>query len=219
MTKVIEKKLENFSDRLNYALSTLNITQAELARAVGTSPQVINHLCKSASKKSGYAGDIADALNVSLEWLLYGAGPMRYEDDPILRSIKQQKHVAIINWSDIGNLISGKYRPTTTSHDKWLLTRAPVSDASFALVMNDNAMSPIFQRGSIVVSNPDSKPQDKYPVLAHIALSDEYLVRTLNSEDNTLNPPYEIGYTKIPLQKDDKIIGVVAEARWYLSES
>lgn len=67
---------ENFSERLNYALKVLRKkNQSWLQEQTGISMGLISNYCLGKNKADqGKAVNIADALNVSFEWLYAGVG-------------------------------------------------------------------------------------------------------------------------------------------------
>jgi transcriptional regulator with XRE-family HTH domain len=64
--------LGTLASRLRYARERKGLTQEELARAVGTSQQVINHIETGQTKKPRKIEDIANILGVSPAWLQFG---------------------------------------------------------------------------------------------------------------------------------------------------
>lgn len=66
--------METLGERLKHARELKGLTQEELHELSGVSQQTIGHLEKRRSKKSGFTGELASALGVSLAWLQSGAG-------------------------------------------------------------------------------------------------------------------------------------------------
>lgn len=64
--------LRTLAARLRYARERKGLTQEELARAVGTSQQVINHIEIGKTKKPRKIERIAQVLDVSPAWLQFG---------------------------------------------------------------------------------------------------------------------------------------------------
>lgn len=69
--------MKTFSDRLNAALDAENMSQAQLAEAVGLSQPAIQKLTSGKAKSSRKVVEIARALNVRPEWLSSGLSEMR----------------------------------------------------------------------------------------------------------------------------------------------
>jgi transcriptional regulator with XRE-family HTH domain len=64
----------NLGARIKEVRERLNISQPELSRKSGISQQALSNLEQRDSKTSEWAPHIADALGVSLRWLLTGSG-------------------------------------------------------------------------------------------------------------------------------------------------
>ena len=66
-----------FRDRLLFSLERAGITQTELARAIGATPQAVQHMVKRDKPfyRGGQATKMAAALDVSVSWLAYKEGP------------------------------------------------------------------------------------------------------------------------------------------------
>ena len=64
----------SFSKRLKQVIENKNISQAEAARLCGIAQQSMNYILKNDLKSSKLAPQIADALNINPEWLIYGEG-------------------------------------------------------------------------------------------------------------------------------------------------
>lgn len=81
--------METFAERLKWAIDKKGISQAEAARKSHISQQSMNYIIKSNLESSKLAPQIASALNVNPEWLIYGRG--KFEETkvyelPILNS-------------------------------------------------------------------------------------------------------------------------------------
>lgn len=64
----------SFSKRLKQVIESRSISQAEAARLCGIAQQSLNYILKNDLKSSKLAPQIADALNINSEWLIYGEG-------------------------------------------------------------------------------------------------------------------------------------------------
>lgn len=76
--------MKHFSDRLRYARTLRNLSQAELARASGLSQGAISSYETRARKATTGIIELAQALNVSPVWLSTGTGPMETSSDTAL---------------------------------------------------------------------------------------------------------------------------------------
>lgn len=85
--------LLTFGERVRYARRIRGLTQQSLSNLTGgeCTQGIINAIENRKAEKSKYAREIALALNVRLDWLLYGQGEMQITDADI-GSIEQQTH-------------------------------------------------------------------------------------------------------------------------------
>lgn len=66
--------MTTFAERLKSSLEKLSMSQTELARRCGVSQQSINYIVNKNLHESKLAPQIADVLQLNLEWLMYGIG-------------------------------------------------------------------------------------------------------------------------------------------------
>jgi len=71
--------VNTFADRLRFARTLRNFTQAELAQACGISQGAIANYESNARLFPKSIFRLASALKVSAHWLAEGVGPMEYE--------------------------------------------------------------------------------------------------------------------------------------------
>lgn len=67
--------MKTLAERLQVALNRRGISQAEAARKSGIAQQSINYIIKNRLTSSKLAPQIASAIGVNPEWLIYGRGP------------------------------------------------------------------------------------------------------------------------------------------------
>ncbi|MEO8401578.1 MAG: LexA family transcriptional regulator [Gammaproteobacteria bacterium] len=211
--------LETLSDRLVLALEMLNITQADLARKIQVKPQAINYLCKNKTKKSQLTYDIAEALNISGEWLANGVGLMNPEDDPHYKLINAQNRVPILAPNQVKPGLQEHFLSLKSNENisNWLLTTANTGKNGFAIIVQDKSMYPRFDQGTIIVVNPEKQHKDREFVLAYISSIDDVIFRQVefhNDGSVILYPINTAMYKQITLEKNDQIIGALVEARW-----
>ena len=213
-----ECRLEILSERLLYALKTLNVTQADLARRIGIKPQAIQYLCGSKAKKSSFTYEIADALDISSTWLGCGEGPMRPDENPEAQFIKSQKRIPLIEWKNIKSWTkNGVSNNNMSNHaQEWVLTTSDTGNNGYALRLHDKSMYPRFDQNTIAIINPDRVPKDKEFVVAYLKEIDDAVLRQYELDNNAtlLNPINTTMYKIINFTKHDEICGVMVEARW-----
>ena len=87
------KQVDEFKNRLLTAINYRNITQIELSQKSGIDKGSISHYLKGTYEaKLGKAQKLADALNVSVEWLMGADVPMLKEPKKVeLKEIKSSE--------------------------------------------------------------------------------------------------------------------------------
>ena len=77
-------------------------------------------------------------------------------------------------------------------------------------------MFPRFERGAIVIINPDITPKHRCFVLAYVAVINTFIFRQMLEDNNeTILQSYnEKDYGHIILSPQDKITGCLVESRW-----
>jgi len=210
-------KGKNLSERLSAALEELKISQAELARKIQVKPQVINYLCKNKTKASSLTYEIADALGINGEWLATGEGYMKNDDDPQFKLFNIQNRIPIISAESIKKSSSPPFQlPDQNNPMEWVLSSSTCGKNGFAFRLTDKSMYPRFDEKTIVIINPDKKPESNDFVLAYIKPIDDVLLRKIElSEDKPLLKPFNTSmYKDINIDTNTKIIGTLVEARW-----
>ncbi|MCX8049215.1 MAG: helix-turn-helix domain-containing protein [Methylohalobius sp.] len=99
------QRLKTLADRIQYGLAINHLSQSELARRVGLTPQAIQHLCSGKAQTTRYAAQIAHALGVRTDWLLTGQGPITSPTPPSpqssLEKLINTLHSAALSQEDI----------------------------------------------------------------------------------------------------------------------
>ncbi len=208
------EKLNTLSDRLSYALDRLGISQAELARRIKVKRQAVQYLCTSGTNKSKFAYDIAEALGISVDWLVASKGEMMLKESPEQRLLSEQKVVPILDWNQINAWLSHKLDKFTLAN--WTTIHEKLSDNSYALKLKDNSMFPRFDSETVIVIDPTISPTPPCFVVAYIKRMHDFVFRRLTKEDGKLMlyAYNETGYKQLPLLKEDKVLGCMVEAKW-----
>lgn len=160
---------------------------------------------KTASPRGQSLTAIADYFKVSINDLL---------NPHDLSSIgkNRQQRLPVLEWIDgyLENHQSALSNQTT-------VTDAKVSDASFALKMNDKSMELQFPQGAMLIFDPYKKPVDRCYALVHIKKEKMHFFRQLvcsGSEQylKALSADL-VGMPLRRLESGDKIVAVLAQAR------
>lgn len=209
--------LDSYSSRLKYAMKLREVSYAQIANAIGTARQSIRNLCvREDTKGSKLTIPIAEYLEINSEWLAHGKGSI---DKPnLLKAIDQNNYrvVPIINWEQALQLANGSFEATITPELPSVLCSSSLSDNCFALKINDNSMSPRFDKKTVIVIDPTVKPRDQSFVLAYIKKQKEIIFREYILENGIalLHPMNTALYKVVPFTNDDLLLGVMMESRW-----
>jgi len=195
--------MDNFSQRLQYALEITGTRKVELARKINVKPQVIQFLCNSTTQSSRYTFDIAEALNINVEWLALGKGNVLLD-----KSQKNTIQAPILDYQNLRDLFlhHKKLSEIVTLNKLPYLTD---KKTIFALEMLDSSMHPILQLNSyLFFDSEDIALKNESIYLIYANKYDSFLVREyLDSPDKYMAPRnYEL-FNKTLVNDDMLILG------------
>jgi SOS-response transcriptional repressor LexA len=150
--------MNSLGDRLKQSLEKADLTQVELAEKLGVSQQAVQFICSGRTKHSKHIGKIAEILNVTPEWLMFGSNNEVKEDT--------------LNYASIYKvpLYTIRELDTDQSPTRSVLCPFDHNKNTFALLIEGepnsaNAMHPSFGRaypvGSIVFADPEQSNRCK----------------------------------------------------------
>lgn len=202
-------KGETIGARIKRARETRRMSQLDLARQIGVPFQRVSEWERSVvSPSARYLGAIADALSVSLDWLLSGSGPME-------RPEKWEARFPISHVPVYGAVPGGPpYDPGDPDVIDLIGVPAEYSGRDvFGLVVKGDSMSPTLADGDRVLVARDVKPRDGLVVVVRLN-GGEYTVKRMRKQGNLLIlSPDNPGFQPLVLSGEDEheIIGVVVE--------
>jgi SOS-response transcriptional repressor LexA len=200
-----------------------NMKASDLAREVNLPPPTIHRLVtgKSTRPYKSSLEPIADYFSLNVEQLV-GEEPIQgiakqdeNDKSPSSASIQQ---VSLIPWNDLNNISTDMDKP----YEK-LPFLGRISNNGFATIINDSSMEPIFARGSLLIFDPEITPKDRNYVLVQLQDSNLFVFRQLLIDMDhkylkPLNPDLNAFKMRL-LNKEDKTIGVLIEARQIFAEN
>lgn len=141
-----------------------------LADEIGISKQALNYILAHASKKK-CVNEIALALSVSPEWLKTGKGSMTVSAEPrtdvhAIRVLPMQCIDGMAQSSEV------------------LLISAAYPASCFAVRLDNDSMEPLFPEGSLLIFDPEKKPNNKDFVLFSLAHAKQRYFRQYFKEGN-----------------------------------
>ena len=203
---------ETLSSRLLYALKRQKFSQSELARLIGVKPQIIQYLCTSSANKSKFAYEIATALGVNPNWLIAGKGPV-FDLSSMSNTTSNQPKVPLLDWN---NIIVWLNQESTHPQkaDKYIFVTNDQSTRNFAIRIADTSMIPRFEIGTVLIIDPELKPNINDFVVAKISHQEQPVIRQLILKGNQhfLSPINSTIYKEIELKTEDNILGIVRQA-------
>lgn len=201
----------SIGDRIKDARKDRSLSQVDLAKLVGvTQPAVANWESGIHDPRRLMLAKIADALNVSADWLASGARSLVEADThPAAAYIRRPiQHTPVIGFADAARLyddpeadphaVAGDYIPVTSGADRL-----------FALFVDDEAVDLAFPKGTLVVIDyADRLPADG--AFALFLIDGPPVIRRWRGRPQRLEPESaSSAYGPIYLDGPPKIIGCV----------
>ncbi|HHD2712166.1 TPA: LexA family protein [Klebsiella oxytoca] len=208
-------------DRIRARRVQLDITQQTLAKKLGVSRVSVTKWENGTTKPDGEnLHQLALALQVSSEWILYGEGDVVTDDTKVVPYLRPPIAIPIISAVQAGSWTDTYSSSRLTDVISWTQTTANVSDEAFGLVVRGESMTnphgiPSIPEGSIVIVEPHfGQIDDLYGkvVVAMIDGSTEATVKKLVWDSPfaylmPLNPAFK----PIPIDGNCRIIGKVVQ--------
>lgn len=208
------KKYSTLSEVLRRLLFERNMKAVDLAREVNIPQPTIHRLITGKSTRP-YASSlqpIADYFSITVEQLLGDAPLFDIAEKDKAPTKNQIKKIPIISWQTITQLEEAKQASTHS-----VSVTQDISSASFALIMPDSSMEPLFPRGTILIFNPELNPKDRCYALVKLHDKDIPIFRQLLIDmDHTylkpLNPDLS-SFQLRALSQEDVILACLHESR------
>lgn len=206
---LMAKKYLHLGKILKKLLFDKGMKPIDLAREVNIPASTIHRLItgKSTRPYKSSLKPIADFFSVSVEQL---TDEKFFTETKIESSDGTVMKIFIYEWQSLesNNLIKT---------NKTILTTNKISKKSFALIMPDTSMEPLFPRNSVLIFDPDTKPQDRSYILVKIHKSNSCVFRQLLINVNhkylkPLNPDLRSFKMKL-LETKDTFLGCLVESR------
>lgn len=195
--------MKTYTERLNYALKLRDKSQTDVANAIGTKPQAIQHLAKPAPGKkvrgSRHTPAIAGFLRIDAQWLATGEGatPSAY-DGSVEPGPDLKGRAPLISWVQAGcwEEIVDRFNPGEA--EEWLLVPRSCGPRTFALRVRGASMDNpggrySYSDGDIIFVDPDAPYENNSRVIARLEENKEATFKQLIIEGDrkylrALNP-------------------------------
>lgn len=225
-----------YAERLRWALDVSEMSQSDLAREIGVTPQSVQYLSASENNARGskHTNAIARATGVNAQWLETGLGPAVIEDkkkvdsNAVMVRLTTQR-VPVLSYVQAGDMTEAGCVDLSQVYDDYVTTDLELSEQAFALeIKGDSMVAPpgsgeeSFHEGDRIIVDCAVTPMPGDFVVAkngeHEATFKKYRPRGVDEQAREvfelvpLNPDY-------PTMRSDRqhvqIIGVMVEHRRY----
>lgn len=211
------KKYLNLGPILKKLLFERNISETDLANAVGLPQPTINRIVngKSTRPYESSLKPIADYFSITLPQLLGEKSLNKYENNDSSKHFsfynpqRKTDSLAFIPWLEMEFYNKKEFSKSIPFYGE-------ISDKSFATIMPNNSMEPLIKEGAMLIFDPFEDYVDGSFILTNVKKEDLFLVRQIlfRGKDRYLTSlnSNSINNT-ILLTNDDIIIASLVEIR------
>jgi SOS-response transcriptional repressor LexA len=192
-----------------------NISVSELARLTGIPQPTIHHILSGSTRnpRKKALEELSRYFSVSINELT-GQEPLPAVIPDAVKENLQISTIPVIEWASLKKWPSEVIK---TQDSQEILIDKKIDKNSFALVMPDASMEPLFQQNSLLIFDSGKTPKDRDFVIVYLSKEEIVAFNRLFIENNTfyLRQGLEDGSLKLTkLDKpNDRILGTLIEAR------
>ncbi|QLH41267.1 MAG: LexA family transcriptional regulator [Coxiellaceae bacterium] len=210
----------SLSDILKRLMFIHDIKTTELARRIDVPQPTLQRIVAGTSTNPHISTliPLAKFFNVTVDQLR-GIAPI-----PELESTQPNPAVPSglcavpsLEWEEVGEWLKQSMYLNDKPERPKLYIEGPLSAKSYALTVNDNAMYPMFPKGTQIIVDPEQTAQPRQYVIAWLTKQNTVVLRQLLlAEEKQLLKALHPDLEKYPmqlLQENDQICGVVVQAR------
>lgn len=199
---------EELANNLRKLIVAKKISEAELARQTNIPQPTLHKILagKTTDPRTSTLKALANYFDVSIDCMLNSTELSN--EAPTLAT----QSIPIIAWENCINYKEYLRSISPNSWDQWVVSE-PVSTFAFAL-SSKPSMEPKFPKGSTLIIDPSTTPEDGDLIIAHFANTNTATLRTLSIDGPISELSTVCKQPKIttPLCKETKIIGVVVKS-------
>ncbi|HBD7247127.1 TPA: LexA family transcriptional regulator [Legionella pneumophila] len=192
-----------------------NISVSELARLTGIPQPTIHHILAGSTKnpRKKALEELSRYFSVSIDELI-GQEPLPAVIPDAVKENLQISTIPVIKWESLKEWPSGTARTQDTQE---ILIDKKIDKNSFALIMPDTSMEPLFQQNSLLIFDSGKTPKDRDFVVVYLSKEGIIAFNRLFIENNSfyLRQGLEDGNLKLTKldAPHDQILGTLIEAR------
>ncbi len=207
------------SQVLKIVMFKRDINTSQLARDINLPQQTLQRIVSGVSPRphSKTLQTIADFFDITLAQLK-GEQPLPESFLDMGLSLTTRvvaKEVPVISWNEINGYINAPDAYISSEH---IYAEPTLPVSTFAVALPDTSMEPYFQKNSIIILDSCKTIKDRCFVLIKIAESNTCVFRQLLVDGDhkylkPVNPDLNTFAMRL-LKEDDKILGIMLEARY-----
>jgi len=191
-----------------------NLSVTELAQKTHLPQPTLHQLYSGVTKRPRTQAltVLANFFNITLEQLC-GHAPLPEQWSSTLKTQLNLHTTPLINWNDLPLL----NQLSQLSNKPELILESNPQNPTFALILPDSSMEPLFPRHAVLIFDMAKAPSDRDHVLVYLSEQHTYAFKSILMDGihhyvKSLNP--DLHNTPLyALQEKDRIVGVLLEAR------
>ena len=212
-----------FANRLNLALDRANIAkkgkgrQLQMAELFKVSQESARKWLEGKSfPDTKRIFEIAQQLQVSPEWLLFGIGTpdKAVSESTAVGNSPNWVKVPILTWKEAGEWEVALPKKYALPRDNWVWTEADIGKNAYALIVESDDMMPRYEPNSLLIVDPEYVPTHKHKVIYLLAEEQTVTCKQLiiDGKRSYLKPHSPL-YPALLLTEKDKYCGTIRQVR------
>lgn len=207
-------KTSSMSKILKGLMAELGINESELARRTGIGQPVVHRICsgETDNPKVATLSPIANFFAISISQLI-GDEPLPVDRIPgtFNPDVQGWRQIPLLNWEQVLHWpnLNQKSAPLPT-----ISTDIELGQHAYAVSARDTTMEPRFPEGTILLIDPDLKPNNLDFAIIHIDGHDlPNFKQILIDGSHTILKPLNTDFKTLLLDKPHKFLGVMVQSR------
>ncbi len=203
----------HISKTLKKLLSEHKLNTMELARRTGIGQPVIYRLMsgETDNPKIVTLCALASYFGITVNQLI-GETPLCIGQGKQSKSSKKMSEIPIINWDEVAD-----YKTKHSVNSEVAFANVSFNSRIYALKMDDNSMTPIFSKGTIIIIDGNKIPKDRSYAVIKLKEQKKAVFRQVLIDGNyqylkPLNPDIDKYKMKL-FSRGDKYYGVLIQAQ------
>ncbi len=192
-----------------------NISVSDLARLTNIPQPTLHHILTGSTKnpRRKALSTLADFFSISIDQLV-GDEPLPTIIPESVKENLKLKTVPVIEWD---MLKSWPTMPTNNEQQNEILIDKEISNNSFAWVIPDSSMEPLFPQNALLIFDAGKRSVDRDYVIVHMNRNNQVVFNRLfiDKNENYIKQDIEDGNVSL-IKLDmsvDRIIGTLTEVR------